>query len=234
MEARNHVDRPNGTGDVLLMLFHDPCRVDGAAHNPWTLRVWPDGAGHRYGPGPGFDRPWHHSWVHCRGPLADRLAEALPQARSLGDPEPMQRHLRQLTESCLLDHDGILARCAVQGILRCIERLDTAAALPADWRDLRAWMDQNAHRALAIDHLANRVGLRRSRFLERFVVYFGRPPQQYLQDLRLERARWLLRDHRRHVAEVGAEVGYADAAYFSRLMRRKFGVAPRDLRRSAQ
>jgi AraC-like DNA-binding protein len=228
MEADHQVDRPEGTGDTLFMLFHEHCQIDGASYPPWTLRCWPHAAAHRYGSPHAL---WHHSWIHCSGPLADALAAALPSPVTLRDPEPLSRHLRHLVEDVVLDRDPELAVLGVRALLRCIERRHHADdGVPAEWRALRVWLEHHAHETIALDDLASRMGLAKSRFSERFTAYFTMPPLRFVQHLRLERARWLLRDHRRRVADVAREVGYEDVAYFSRLARKRLGVSPRRLR----
>jgi AraC-like DNA-binding protein len=230
MPSRNLVNRPDGTGDVLLMLFHEACHIDGQDYPAWTLRCWPDGASHRYGT-QGATLPWYHSWVHMKGPLADRIADALPIARTLVDPEPVQRHLRHLAQSTAVDRDAQLSACAIHAIYRCIQRLDADETdLPVAWRELRLWMEQNAHVIETVDQVAERVHLARSQFHQRFTYYFDMSPMRFIQNVRLERARWLLRDRQRSVAAVSREVGYVDVAYFSRLIRKHFGVSPRGLR----
>jgi transcriptional regulator GlxA family with amidase domain len=48
--------------------------------------------------------------------------------------------------------------------------------------------------------------------------------------LRLDRARVLLSDRNRRIADVAAEVGWHDAPHFCRLFRRRCGVTPGSLR----
>lgn len=52
----------------------------------------------------------------------------------------------------------------------------------------------------------------------------------YLTDIRMEKARALLKEPRASVKEVSAAVGYNDQNYFSRLFRNKFGMSPTEFR----
>ena len=226
--AASVVDRPEGTGDVLLMYFHEPVAIDRVDHPAGSLRCWPAGAGHHYGSLAG---EWRHSWVHCSGALAQRLVQRLDAVATPEDPEPLERHLRQLARSAAVDRDGELAELHLRALLRCVERLgEDRADIPPAWHELRTWLERHAHEDHALDDLAARVDLGRSRFCERFKDLFGAPPLTFVQELRLERARWLLRDRNRRIADIAHEVGYTDVGYFGRLVRRRFGASPSDLR----
>lgn len=222
------VDRPLGTGDVLLMLFHDPVVIDRVPAAAMSLRCWPRGAGHHYG---STDGEWRHSWVHCSGELAERLAQRMPLVLGPEDPEPIARHLRQLVRSAAVDRDPALAELALRAVLRCVEGLhEQRDPIPAAWLELRRWLEAHAHEEHALPALAARVGLAKSQFSQRFKRYFGAAPLAYIQELRLERARWLLRDRNRPIAQVAREVGYGDLGYFGRLIKRRYGRPPSGLR----
>lgn len=59
---------------------------------------------------------------------------------------------------------------------------------------------------------------------------FGTTPGEYRNTLRLERAKALLRNTRRTVAEIAYEAGFEDPAYFTRLFRRYNGISPSQFR----
>ncbi|MBN1555284.1 MAG: helix-turn-helix transcriptional regulator [Phycisphaerae bacterium] len=60
-----------------------------------------------------------------------------------------------------------------------------------------------------------------------FHAAFGLSPLAYTHRLRVERAKWLLREGGRTVAQVGRAVGVENPAYFSRLFRKIAGLSPR-------
>jgi AraC-like DNA-binding protein len=63
-----------------------------------------------------------------------------------------------------------------------------------------------------------------------FAATYGVPPLRYLTTARIEQAKHLLRQPRAEVAAVARSVGYADAAYFSRVFRDQVGISPRRFR----
>jgi AraC-like DNA-binding protein len=81
--------------------------------------------------------------------------------------------------------------------------------------------------------LAAQVGMSRSPFAARFTVLVGQSPMSYLKSWRLQVAANLLRDQTLSLSNIAERVGYESTEAFSRVFRRKFGVAPGQYRRKA-
>jgi len=101
-----------------------------------------------------------------------------------------------------------------------------------DWRITWAVedMQRNLKEPLSVPELAARVNLSPSRFRELFSAQTGVGPAQYMQRLRLRRARLLIERTFLTVKEVMALVGYNDPSHFSREFSRYHGVPPSALR----
>lgn len=82
-----------------------------------------------------------------------------------------------------------------------------------------------------LNKCAERCGFSRSRFTHLFTEVVGISPYRYQQKFRLEQACELLRSTSLPVSEVAENVGFQDALYFSRLFRKRFGMAPSDIRK---
>lgn len=91
----------------------------------------------------------------------------------------------------------------------------------------------DAHSAdaeLTIEDVARAAGMSNSTLRRMFVEHLKMTPIEYLQDLRLARARDFLARGTFGVKEVAARVGYVDPLYFSKAFRRKFGRPPSERR----
>ncbi|WP_176013368.1 AraC family transcriptional regulator [Victivallis sp. Marseille-Q1083] len=64
-----------------------------------------------------------------------------------------------------------------------------------------------------------------------FLHRLGTSPMTYVQDLRMYRARQLLRNRYLFISEVGVKCGYPSANYFSRVFRRHHNISPEEFRR---
>jgi AraC-like DNA-binding protein len=112
------------------------------------------------------------------------------------------------------------------------------AELPDDQAGWLAGLrDRVVGRALALLHadaaqpwtteaLAQRVGLSRWAFAERFTTLVGMPPMRYLAHLGLQLAAVRLRESPRATGQIAFDVGYESEAAFCRAFKRAFGVTP--------
>lgn len=96
---------------------------------------------------------------------------------------------------------------------------------PVVGRALQA-MHANPMADWTVESLALSVGASRSALAERFKVTLGQPPMQYLSAWRLQLATGMLRESRRSIAEIAAEIGYESEAAFNRAFKRHLGVPP--------
>jgi len=93
-----------------------------------------------------------------------------------------------------------------------------------------AHMQRHLAEPMAITDLATRINLSPSRFRALFTAQTGVGPAQYLQWLRLRRARLLLERTFLSVKEGMGLVGYNDPSHFARDFRRLHGGSPTSFR----
>ncbi|HYF51094.1 MAG TPA: helix-turn-helix transcriptional regulator, partial [Planctomycetota bacterium] len=86
----------------------------------------------------------------------------------------------------------------------------------------------------SVDELARRAHMGLTAFRDAFQKATGRPPRQYLEERRIERAARALVETNRKLYEIAEAEGYDDPYHFSRIFRRVMGVSPRQYRRSSQ
>ena len=100
-----------------------------------------------------------------------------------------------------------------------------------------ALMEANLEELIALDDLASLVGISRRQLERLFKKYLNCVPRRYYLDLRLKKARQLLLQTDKSVAEVAIACGFVSAPHFSKSYRDRYNVSPRDeraLRRSRQ
>ena len=91
-------------------------------------------------------------------------------------------------------------------------------------------MEKRYPQTMAIDEIAQAVGISPRHFKRRFKQAIGETPLGYLQRVRIEAAKKKLERSRAPVSEITWQVGYADISSFCRLFKKTTGLSPRDYR----
>lgn len=92
----------------------------------------------------------------------------------------------------------------------------------------QTWMEENSRQTKDYNHMADRLGVSRRSLERRFKQAIGMTPLEYLQTLRVERAKHLLEEGNRTFNEITYEVGYEDISFFRRIFIRLTGLRPKE------
>ncbi|GAB3279361.1 helix-turn-helix domain-containing protein [Parahaliea aestuarii] len=136
-------------------------------------------------------------------------------------------------EHCLHSEDALREELShnllEQLILRCRACLPPGYQSQRDARIERAREFIRTHyiEAFSLEDVAQAASLSPSRLSGLFREQCGLSVLGYRDELRMAHAARLLHDSALGIADIGAEVGYPDPAYFSRTFSRHVGVSPR-------
>ncbi len=118
-------------------------------------------------------------------------------------------------------------------LLHYLERRDKEAADADDiMHKARQYIEENYDSQLNLEEVAGEVGLSSSYFSRSFKKKFGISFTDYLNQLRVDRARRLLQSSSKNISEIAAEVGYNDSNYFSKVFKKEEGLAPTEYRKA--
>ena len=95
----------------------------------------------------------------------------------------------------------------------------------------QAWVAEHYTHPAPVSAMTQFSGLAERSFQRRFKLATGMTPMEYTQTLRIEEAKHLLETTEEPVEAVAEEVGYDDAAFFSRLFKRSVNLSPAQYRR---
>ncbi|RZU64277.1 AraC-like DNA-binding protein [Microterricola gilva] len=200
-----------------------------AVHAPAILSITP-GTEHGYAPDAAG---WSESWLLVTGSgvqpytrlgLFDRTRPVLPlrELPALGTEFAELRAALGAADPIAPFAASALCHRILVAVAASIRPADpTAAAARAT-----AAFVESATLEISMDERARRLGLGIAELREAVRTVTGSTPIELLVQSRIRMARQLLVDTELPVSRIAELVGYADAAYFSRLFARRTGVSP--------
>jgi AraC-like DNA-binding protein len=91
---------------------------------------------------------------------------------------------------------------------------------------LRITESRLADERFTIDTLSRDIGMSRPQLYRKVTALIGRPPNDLLRELRMEKAMSLIKQKAGNISEIALEVGYNNASYFAKCFHEKFGCNP--------
>jgi transcriptional regulator GlxA family with amidase domain len=91
-------------------------------------------------------------------------------------------------------------------------------------------MEANFEEPLPTEEIARLVGVSRRQLERLFKQHLSSLPSRYYLEMRLSRARQLLRETSQSILQIGLSCGFSSGPHFSSAYRSHFGVTPRDER----
>ncbi len=92
------------------------------------------------------------------------------------------------------------------------------------------YIDLHFDQSICVEDLAELIHLQPNYFIKYFKKNFGDSPMKYVNKLRVEKAKKLLKNSSLPVAEIAKRIGIEDRYYFSKLFKKYAGVSPRSYR----
>ncbi len=97
----------------------------------------------------------------------------------------------------------------------------------------KAYIEENYSRDISLDDVSRHVDISPYYFSKLFKEESGENFIEYLTNLRIKRAKNLLRHSDMNMKNICAKIGYSDPNYFSRIFKKQVGVTPTEYRESS-
>ena len=165
--------------------------------------------------------------LHFGTPLALELQRAHARYR---DGEPLAESFYAAALQLASFETEVRARAERLPALRASTREELARRLGIGTSFLHA----NLVRRVLVAEAAREACLSPFHFHRLFTSFHGVTPHRYVTDLRLQRARTLLRETARDVAEVAEDCGFESVGSFTTLFTRTVGMPPARFRRNRE
>lgn len=103
----------------------------------------------------------------------------------------------------------------------------TATPKRASVVDVKSYIDEHYNSKISLDELSTKYFIDKYYLTKTFRSQFGINISTYIQNIRITKAKQLLRFSDKTVEEIGYEVGIVNPAYFSRVFKEVEGVSPK-------
>ncbi|MFC5653546.1 response regulator [Paenibacillus solisilvae] len=163
--------------------------------------------------------------------LALHLMRELKEADLLppGQEESLWRKMDM--RLCVKDLFAAIRQASSEGAARSTDKRKQSERQLAD---ARTYMDRHLFRDLSVEEAASHVGLSTSHFSLLFKQSFGETFIEYVTRQRMEKAKSLLQDTLKSVAQIAKEVGYSERRYFTKVFMKYAGQIPTEYRAALQ
>ena len=108
------------------------------------------------------------------------------------------------------------------------EQFQDDQTLPATLRKILLYIQEHYTRSVSLDDISRHTNLSRQYCMRLFKKHMHMTIQEYVCDLRMRYAAYLLRHTYMNVNQTSDYLGFSSVSYFSRVFKRYYGVAPSD------
>jgi AraC-like DNA-binding protein len=98
-------------------------------------------------------------------------------------------------------------------------------------RQARTTLEENFDKHITIPQLARQIGINEAKLKEGFRELYEQSIHNYLQQLRLEKAKQLLLTTDKSVTDITYEIGYSHVTHFTTLFKKEIGLTPTEWRK---
>lgn len=182
-------------------------------------------------------RPYSKLWINFRSKLFEKLfadlklagvtvfknvdcADLFMRLRELENTSVFNERIRYEAMEILL---AICARLKKSMSEKTATQNETVA-------HIRRILDCSLHTDISLDEICARLNVSQSYVLHAFKAAYGVTPHRYLLDNKLRLACGMLKNTRKPITEIAADLGFNDSFYFSKLFKKKLAVSPSDYR----
>lgn len=182
---------------------------------------------------------WHVLWVHFYGPHAASCYALFQQLNHghpvghLADPREARQLLEQLVErnhgssgelSADIRNAGLMHQ--LLSVLLEAVSVPPVPKLPDSVSAIQSYLMENYSRSITLEELSRQFNLSKFHLLRVFRQHLGLTPLAYLRNIRITKAKELLRVTSLSVGMIASSVGMDSLSYFIAAFKKQEGVTP--------
>ena len=239
------IDRPEGSGDFMLLVVRSPAWFELGGERQEThsdgVVLYRKGAPQRYG---ALGEEYVNDWLHFDADEEDlRLLSELElpfeQWLPLGSVRPLSELIRSVCEEMRSESPYGTRAAALYGRLFWLKlaellRIERHGGMQSHYEKLRGIRNAIYHapdREWQVDDLSRDAALSRSYFQHLYRSFFGVSVMRDVIESRISHAKYLLQSTDESVGSIALSCGYRSDVHFMRQFRKNVGESPTEYRR---
>lgn len=183
------------------------------------------------------DDPWHYTWFHFSGNVADVFIDRLGLSKEnpiykTDDAEAVYDAFKNLLSTSEQDIDFL----PVGAFFSLLGTMLEKSAFPLlktrktgeEYVELcKEYIKLNYYRKISVQQLCDAANIDRTYLFRLFKQITGKSPREYIIDYKMKTAKKLLETSKLSVTRVAQAVGYDDVFAFSKLFKSRFKISPK-------
>lgn len=98
--------------------------------------------------------------------------------------------------------------------------------------EIRNYIMREIYAPISVEDICNHFGISRSTLQSLFKKHLDVPPKQFINDLKMKRAREVIMEEFIPITDVAIKLGFSSIHYFSRKFKKDFGMTPSEFAQS--
>lgn len=181
--------------------------------------------------------PWWYVWVIFEGDTAEKVLRSVGVTEEQPMFYPKERSselfacMEKLFQECRQEYQTIGNFYALLQVMKnCTEVKQEARPQQYYVDKIKRYIEYRYVEDVKVSELAEHCGLNRSYMTKCFTEGTGVSPKEYLMQYRMQRAKELLEKEDMPISNVAYAVGYSDPLAFSKMFKKREGIAPLEYR----
>jgi AraC-like DNA-binding protein len=100
--------------------------------------------------------------------------------------------------------------------------------------DIYDYLVSNYQQSITLENISQIFSFHPAHIIRCVKGRYGMSPLQLLLEIRINAAKQLLTDTDKTIHQIGEDVGFGDASYFTKQFKKRIGVTPLEYRKSTQ
>lgn len=190
---------------------------------------------------PGGSEPWEYIFLTLYGFEAERAWSyimkrtgpilEIPSDSSLIDSifsiykETRKGHVKDAYYASALGYRFLME------LIRFTKTNTNYDVMPATIKKAIKYMEDHSYKDLSVEEISEEINLSRYYFSKIFKKQLNVTPMQYLTQLRIKKATYLLMQTNKTINEIAMEVGFKNGNYFNKVFKKTLGVSAGEFRK---